>query len=160
MGEQTMNAKSFATHGLAVLCGAVVASYLAFNFAAANLQRDSIIGNQRLAAANAQAHVYEDSSEVLAAKYRACVDQVKNFTGTETVLYEPQAPSLSVLRGAVRIEPGAAIAGSVQGPLKPKWIIGARITPLIVAENPGAAYAYIDKKTGQLSGPFQPASQP
>jgi len=97
---------------------------------------------------------------VLAGKYRACVDQVRGFYETETVLYEAQAPSLSVFHNAISIAPGKAITGAGGGTLKPRWIIGARVTPVIVAENSGAAYGYVDRKTGEVSGPFQPGIQP
>jgi hypothetical protein len=87
-----------------------------------------------------------------------CQEAVQKIYGTETVLYESVAPKIAVLHGAVNIEAGDTLQVSQQ--MRPKWIIGMRVTPQVA---PGiataVAYGYIDKKTGETMGPFQVVSR-
>lgn len=153
-----MNPKSIATHGLAFLIGCVVASFLAFNLASAGLQRQREI-SASISTLDKQVNerIVNQAAEYLAARDH-CEDAVKKFYGTETILYEAAPPKISVFHGAVNISPGDAVQFTPQ--LKPKWLIGARVTPVLApGMAAGAAYGYMDKNTGAITGPFQPAAQ-
>lgn len=79
-----------------------------------------------------------------------------NFS-TFTILYEPGTSlSIPVLHGLVDIQAGAATG--LQTPAHPAWVIPAKIEPRVIANQPGLVYAYIDRQTGQIDGPYPPAA--
>lgn len=43
---------------------------------------------------------------------------------------------------------------------KPRWIIPAKIKPMVIGNARGVSYSYLDPKTGSVSGPFTPDVAP
>lgn len=149
-----MNSKSIATHGLAFLIGGVVFSFFAFNLASANFQRQREAFAIAMAIEKQSAGIDEDRAAQYKAAHDHCEDAVTKIYGTETVLYEAVAPKISVMHGAVDIQAGDRL--QIQSQLQPKWLIGMRVTPqLAPGIATGVAYGYVDKKTGEVTGPFQ-----
>ena len=150
-----MNAKKIATHALAFLGGCVVASFFAFNLASAHAEYARQLTAKQLAAAQEQIRLAAEGADAYKAANDHCQDAVQKIYGTETVLYESVAPKVSVLHGAVNIEAGDTLQIATQ--MRPKWLIGMRVTPQLSAgfTAASAAYTYIDKKTGEVMGPFQ-----
>jgi hypothetical protein len=150
-----MNIQKFATHALAFLIGGVVFSFFAFNLAAAHAEYARRLAESRITVAQ---QMSDQKAEAYKAANDHCQDAVQKIYGTETVLYESVAPKIAVLHGAVNIEAGSTL--QIASQMRPKWLIGMRVTPqLAPGIATGVAYGYIDKKSGEVTGPFQVVSR-
>lgn len=70
---------------------------------------------------------------------------------TWTILYEPGAePSLPFFNGALSIQANMPVQAG------PKWIVPAKIEPVVSAASPNFTYSYFNIHTRKLDGPYLP----
>lgn len=98
-----------------------------------------------------EAIMSRDREQIQIAESQAstCRNTVNLMTAKSTVLYESVPMGVDVLNGIAHIQVGTRVIG--MAPRLPRWIVPFAIKPEAMANVPGAAYAYIDKRTGESS---------
>lgn len=90
-------------------------------------------------------------------------ETINLLTSKSTVLYEDAPAGVDVLHGLARVEAGRELGGTPLVQRTIRWVIPFAIRPLAMPSNHGAAYAYMDKTSGEISrvmsAPLAPLGQ-
>lgn len=132
------------------------------------LDRDAMTADGQLEIAKGQMGIVNGSAESFrkmaeseAAALTECTNKLNAQTATLnedhsrfTVLYDTSgspAPGVPLFHGIVTL----SLTG-LPAQVKPRWLIPAKVKPLVVGSSEWIAYGYIDPQTRVLEGPFTP----
>ena len=109
----------------------------------------------RAFAAQEQAIMSHDREQIQIAEAQrdTCRNTVNLMTAKSTVLYEAAPVGVDVLNGIARVEAGRRVIDPALIPKRAAWVVPFAVKPIASNDTRGAAYAYLDHKTGAISRP-------
>lgn len=89
-------------------------------------------------------------------KAEQIIKDYMEVTGSSTVLYELEpGEGIEVLGGLIQVQPGRALGGPQAFSTRvTRWYIPVKVKPSIYGEGRGAAYAWYNRESQTLEGPF------
>lgn len=80
-------------------------------------------------------------------------ESLKDLVSSETVLYRLETPGLPLLNGAITLSPGSQ--AHPVGDEQPEWVLPLRIRPTCVRCGSNAEWAWVNKRTHAVEGPYR-----